>query len=283
MLRADRALHRSAGSRVLLAAGACFSVALLALAGAWIRQVEASAEKEEALKRNYVMSPSAPVSQSVEEAERKSVGCLTCHTASGHKTMHENPGVVIGCTDCHGGNASVTNPGARPSGRSEPRGAPSRDPSPYAAARDRAHILPTLSVILAHSVERQPERHLHAAQSRERRSSSASSTRATSRRAGGLRRLPPADHPGRRAQPDGDHRDALGRRRVQQRHPAVQALHARRGLHARGRAGRDRRIRCTPTPFMTAARASCRSSTRCRPGRRCRRPTSSACSSAAAA
>ncbi len=62
---------------------------------------------------------------------------------------------------------------------------------------------------------------------------------------------------GGRAQPDGDGRDVLGRRRVQQRHPAVQELHPRRGLYAR-RASRPRSLDAgrRPTPSMARAAAS---------------------------
>lgn len=49
----------------------------------------------------------APRSQSVAEAEAKSAGCMSCHTDTDSLTMHESPGVVLGCTDCHGGDADV--------------------------------------------------------------------------------------------------------------------------------------------------------------------------------
>src|SRR3546814_9556697 len=45
--------------------------------------------------------------------------------------MHATPAVMLGCTDCHGGNAAV-------------RGDPAlgfEDPA-YVAARERAHVLP---------------------------------------------------------------------------------------------------------------------------------------------
>ena len=98
------------------------------------------------------------------------------------------------------------------------------------------------------------------------RSSSASSTRATT--ASRARRAAPAtsSHPGGRAQPDGDRRDVLGRRVLQQRHPAVQALHPRRGLHARRRAGAIARGPATAGARSRRERsaASLPSSIRCR-------------------
>src|SRR4051812_43497063 len=51
-----------------------------------------------------LLYPPAPAQQTVEEAHAKSRGCMTCHTTTDRHTMHQNPGVVLGCTDCHGGD-----------------------------------------------------------------------------------------------------------------------------------------------------------------------------------
>src|SRR5260221_8757033 len=48
-------------------------------------------------------APPAPAAQTVAQADAKSIGCMSCHTATDRHTMHQNPGVVLGCTDCHGG------------------------------------------------------------------------------------------------------------------------------------------------------------------------------------
>jgi hypothetical protein len=80
-----------------------------------------------------------------------------------------------------------------------------------------------------------------------------------------LRRLPPADHPGQRAQPDGHQRDAVGRRGLQQRHPALQALHPGRGLHAR-RASRPAQEPGRRSRREMRAWASWNNWRRCRPG-----------------
>jgi hypothetical protein len=45
--------------------------------------------------------------QSQEEADRKSGGCISCHTLTDEPTMHPTKTVRLGCTDCHGGNSSV--------------------------------------------------------------------------------------------------------------------------------------------------------------------------------
>jgi hypothetical protein len=44
------------------------------------------------------------IDQTQSEADRKSVGCLDCHTKTDAPTMHTSSNVVLGCTDCHGGN-----------------------------------------------------------------------------------------------------------------------------------------------------------------------------------
>jgi hypothetical protein len=45
--------------------------------------------------------------QSQADADRKSSGCLTCHTATDSPTMHITGTVRLGCTDCHGGNSDA--------------------------------------------------------------------------------------------------------------------------------------------------------------------------------
>jgi hypothetical protein len=41
------------------------------------------------------------------EADRKSAGCISCHTQTDEPTMHATGTLRLGCTDCHGGNADV--------------------------------------------------------------------------------------------------------------------------------------------------------------------------------
>ena len=87
-----------------------------------------AAEDEKPRTVEYPWYPPAPARQSWQEADAKSAGCVSCHTASDAKTMHSSPAVVLGCTDCHGGNADVRGPA---------------DAGPdYDAARDRAHVAP---------------------------------------------------------------------------------------------------------------------------------------------
>ena len=69
--------------------------------------------------------------QSQQEADRKSAGCVTCHTPMDEATMHPTKTVQLGCTDCHGGDSSA----------SIIVGTATNSPE-YLAARQKAHIQP---------------------------------------------------------------------------------------------------------------------------------------------
>ncbi|PLW81874.1 hypothetical protein CWI75_13445 [Kineobactrum sediminis] len=100
---------------------------LLALSGS----LALSAGGEKPVEREYVTAPDAPQSQTSAQMEAKSAGCVSCHTQTDEKTMHANPAVKLGCTDCHGGNADVHRAqGAGP------------DDSGYRADMELAHVLP---------------------------------------------------------------------------------------------------------------------------------------------
>jgi hypothetical protein len=92
-----------------------------------------ASEGEKPVARDYglVRAGPAPRTQEWEAAEEKSAGCVSCHTDSDRKTMHATPAVVLGCTDCHGGNSAIL--GDSSLARDDPR---------YVAARDKAHVLP---------------------------------------------------------------------------------------------------------------------------------------------
>ena len=70
----------------------------------------AAAEEESPREVVYRPTPPAPRAQTPTEAAAKSDGCMTCHTAVDQPTMHANPAVVLGCADCHGGDAAVRAP-----------------------------------------------------------------------------------------------------------------------------------------------------------------------------
>jgi len=90
-----------------------------------------AAEGEVAVARQYVASPPAPDRQTLAVAQAKSEGCKSCHTPVDHDTMHVNAAVILGCTDCHGGDAKV----GRPQGSDPKDGA-------YRTAVTDAHVLP---------------------------------------------------------------------------------------------------------------------------------------------
>ncbi|HEX4858001.1 MAG TPA: hypothetical protein VFV17_03210, partial [Usitatibacteraceae bacterium] len=96
--------------------------------------IAAADTAEKPLNITYAKAPSAPERQSVMDATRKSEGCNSCHTATDRHTMHQNPAVVLGCTDCHGGDAKVQRPK-----NSDYKGAGS---DAYTQAMFRAHVNP---------------------------------------------------------------------------------------------------------------------------------------------
>ena len=80
------------------------------------------------VERHYKETPPAPKYQSVEVANNKSEGCQSCHTSTDSASMHESTSVVLGCTDCHGGDAGVFSQGSDIQNRE---------------LMERAHVLPT--------------------------------------------------------------------------------------------------------------------------------------------
>jgi len=114
-------------ARMSLVAAAAILVAMLGLP-----QLRASVV-EKAVQRDYslVRAAPAPRTQEQADADAKSAGCVSCHTASDAHTMHTSPAVVLGCVDCHGGNPAIRRPeGAEQGG------------SAYMVAQAQAHVLP---------------------------------------------------------------------------------------------------------------------------------------------
>jgi len=107
----------------------------------------ASDEHGAAVERSYVTAPVAPLMQAATEAAAKSAGCNDCHQQTDLPTMHASPAVVLGCTDCHGGNATVRWGGAAVEATAD-----------YAATRDRAHVLPRYPGDWKHPASANPER-----------------------------------------------------------------------------------------------------------------------------
>src|SRR5271163_1521316 len=66
--------------------------------------------------------------QSQADVDRKSAGCVSCHTQTDSATMHQGGTVRLGCIDCHGGDAAVAAaPGSTPGS------------GPYEEAKLKAH------------------------------------------------------------------------------------------------------------------------------------------------
>ena len=71
------------------------------------------------------------LTQSPEDVDRKSAGCLLCHSGIDEPTMHPTRTVRLGCTDCHGGDATASIVPGTPKGSVE-----------YDQVKGRAHIHP---------------------------------------------------------------------------------------------------------------------------------------------
>ena len=89
-----------------------------------------ASEGEKPRNVEYPYYPAAPQKQTWLDAHSKSTGCVSCHTESDAITMHVSQAVVLGCTDCHGGDESMHAPQGVTAGEE------------YDAARDSAHVQP---------------------------------------------------------------------------------------------------------------------------------------------
>jgi hypothetical protein len=77
------------------------------------------------------IGPTAPAEQTAEAVAAKSAGCQTCHTQTDAQTMHVSAAVLLGCTDCHGGQPEV-----------RLRAGIARDSAEYRQTLDAAHVKP---------------------------------------------------------------------------------------------------------------------------------------------
>jgi hypothetical protein len=171
-----------------------------------------ASEAEKPVVRDYSLVRAAPAPRTQSEQDmiaktgvKGQSGCLSCHTESDAHTMHASPAVVLGCTDCHGGNPSVGNAQTASRGPNHPE---------YIAARDRAHVLPRFPGAWHWPSSANPVRS-YALLNREAGVRPLRQSVRLPRRARILRRLPYRGDRGRRALADGHGRDALGRRRLQ--------------------------------------------------------------------
>jgi hypothetical protein len=84
--------------------------------------------------------------QSQADADRKSAGCVSCHTATDSATMHLTGTVRLGCIDCHTGNAGVAvPPGSMPGSASYEEAKLQAHPKPKFAEDARSSANPVRS------------------------------------------------------------------------------------------------------------------------------------------
>jgi len=90
-----------------------------------------AAERLRAASQNPFTNSSAEDGQSPQDAALNSSGCVSCHTSTDEPSMHPTKTVFLGCTDCHGGNPSI----------SVPPGTAVNSPG-YNDAKEKAHVQP---------------------------------------------------------------------------------------------------------------------------------------------
>ncbi|MBV9072713.1 MAG: hypothetical protein JOZ10_03695 [Acidobacteria bacterium] len=113
-----------------LAAGLVFDAPLRVRANAeqeQAGQVQSNNQSESISERTERRGSQLLIRQTQEEADAKTRGCMSCHTTVDSQTMHEPGTVRLGCTDCHGGDASVMN-------------SASKDSAEYTANKYKAHV-----------------------------------------------------------------------------------------------------------------------------------------------
>ena len=120
---------------------ACVAAVVACLLGLAVALSAGAGEEERIVARSYTAAPPAPAFQGWEAADAKSRGCVSCHTQSDRKTMHASEAVVLGCTDCHGGDASVF-VAAGESYRADDAAKARAWSRAYLGAMEKAHVLP---------------------------------------------------------------------------------------------------------------------------------------------
>ena len=94
------------------------------------RQVVQGASQTEVSQPPMVLAPRR--GETPEQAAVASSGCISCHVGIEHPNMHAEDTVVLGCADCHGGDAPIQIAGGKGS-------------ADYAAAERKAHVQPRLA------------------------------------------------------------------------------------------------------------------------------------------
>ena len=210
--------------------------------------------------------PASVSAQTQADADKKSVGCLTCHTPDA-ASMHPTA-VRAGCTDCHGGNAGASRD------KSIAKGSPQ-----FLDIQRQAHVQPKLDIwktaanpasIWYETLGETAEfiRFVNPGDLRVARESCGQCHDEETRN--------------RREEHDAPRRHAVGRGALQQRRVSLQELAVRRVLHARWHARHRLHGAAAVAGNDQGRRASFRSCSRSSRGRSRSRATSSASSRRAA-
>ncbi len=144
------------------------------------------------------------VDQTRAEAHGKSAGCLECHKGIDRLSMHLSDNVVLGCTDCHGGDAT---PGL---------------------TMRKAHVVPTNKTFWESSAN--PSDSSILLNYETARVRSIRESRRLARGRAGMRKVPCQRSRAHAQQHDASRRDALGRGALQQRRVPAEKLSLRPGL-----------------------------------------------------
>jgi hypothetical protein len=92
-------------------AGLCVLLCALLMA----QQPQRSADSQPTEPSTERVRPPTRLGQTQDEADHKSVGCISCHGKTDSPTMHNTGTLRLGCADCHGGKADVQIPsGTKP-------------------------------------------------------------------------------------------------------------------------------------------------------------------------
>src|SRR5271167_4342884 len=101
-----RTSGRRFGQVLLLTAAVCIGWALFDPLGR-----TAASECVAGFSSQAIAEQTSPgLGDSLEEAQQRSAGCVSCHNPMDSPTMHTTGTVRLGCTDCHGGNAQIALP-----------------------------------------------------------------------------------------------------------------------------------------------------------------------------
>ncbi|MGA2234583.1 MAG: hypothetical protein ABSG23_03860 [Terriglobales bacterium] len=99
-------LWRRLGLVLCVAALVCAALAVFGPSG----RTAASEQSPEMSPQTGAEQGFPGLGDSLEEAEQRSAGCVSCHNPMDSSTMHTTGTVRLGCTDCHGGNAQIALP-----------------------------------------------------------------------------------------------------------------------------------------------------------------------------